>query len=112
MQSYKIKNTELNLNPVFSIYTKYFIVPYDMANMMKKITVNGGYLTWRQAFDAAVVYWATTSMNFSGVIQKMFSMEGTNGVSCYIPSVSNTVTDKAYRSTEWYTSAGFAALGW
>ncbi|WP_349882398.1 hypothetical protein, partial [Bacteroides cellulosilyticus] len=25
--SYKIKNTELNLNPVFSIYTKYFIVP-------------------------------------------------------------------------------------
>lgn len=85
---------------------------YDMANMMKKITVNGGYLTWRQAFDAAVVYWATTSMNFSGVIQKMFSMEGTNGVSCYIPSVSNTVTDKAYRSTEWYTSAGFAALGW
>ena len=85
---------------------------YDMANMMKKITVNGGYLTWRQAFDAAVVYWATTSMNFSGVIQKMFSMEGTNGVSCYIPSVSNTVTDKAYRSIEWYTSAGFAALGW
>jgi len=27
LQSYKIKNTELNLNPVFSIYTKYFIVP-------------------------------------------------------------------------------------
>jgi len=28
---------------------------YDMANMMKKITDNGGYLTWRQAFDATVV---------------------------------------------------------
>ncbi len=84
---------------------------YDMANMMKKITDNGGYLTWRQAFDAAVVYWATTSMNYSAYIG-MFSMEGTNGVSCYIPSVSNTVTDKAYRSTEWYASAGFAALGW
>lgn len=25
---YKIKNTEPTLNPVFSIYTKYFIVPY------------------------------------------------------------------------------------
>ena len=84
---------------------------YDMANMMKKITDNGGYLTWRQAFDTAVVYWATTSMNYSAYIG-MFSMEGTNGVSCYIPSVSNTVTDKTYRSTEWYTSAGFAALGW
>ena len=24
----KIKNTELTLNPVFSIYTKYFIVPF------------------------------------------------------------------------------------
>lgn len=79
--------------------------------MMKKITDNGGYLTWRQAFDATVVYWATTSMNYSAYIG-MFSMEGINGVSCYIPSVSNTVTDKAYRSTEWYTSAGFAALGW
>jgi len=30
LQSYKIKNTELNLNPVFSIYTKYFIVPLQM----------------------------------------------------------------------------------
>ena len=76
---------------------------YEMENMMKKITDNGGYLTWRQAFDTVVVYWATTSMNYSAYIG-MFSMEGTNGVSCYIPSVSNTVTDK--------TSAGFAALGW
>jgi len=30
LQSYKIKNTELNLNPVFSIYTKYFIVPDNL----------------------------------------------------------------------------------
>ena len=84
---------------------------YDMANMMKKITDDSAYVIWRQAFDVAVTYWATTSMNYSAFAD-MFSMEGTNGVSCYIPSVSNTVTDKAYRSTEWYTSAGFAALGW
>lgn len=85
---------------------------YDMANMMKKITDDSAYVIWRQAFDVAVAYWATTSMNYSAYIVGMFSMEGTNGVSCYIPSASNTVTDKAYRSTEWYTSAGFAALGW
>ena len=84
---------------------------YDMANMMRKMTDDGAYVVWRQAFDAAVAYWATTSMNYSAYAD-MFSMEGTNGVSCYIPSVSNTVTDKAYRSTEWYTFAGFAALGW
>lgn len=83
-----------------------------MANMMKKITDDSAYVIWRQAFDVAVAYWATTSMNYSAYIVGMFSMEGTNGVSCYIPSASNTVTDKAYRSTEWYTSAGFAALGW
>ena len=51
-------------------------------------------------------------LQYIGRLLGMFSMEGTNGVSCYIPSVSNTVTDKAYRSTEWYASAGFAALGW
>ena len=35
MQSYKIKNTELNLNPVFSIYTKYFIVPNTNMGIME-----------------------------------------------------------------------------
>jgi len=84
---------------------------YDFAGMMRMITSDSDYMAWRQAFDAAVAYWATTTMNYSA-FAGMFSMEATNGVSCYIPSTSNTVTDKAYRSTEWYTAVGFDKLDW
>ena len=62
---------------------------YDLVGMMRMITDDNAYEAWRQIFNSAIAYWATTPMNFSGVIQKMFSMEGTNGVSCYIPSTSN-----------------------
>ena len=85
---------------------------YDLVGMMRMITDDNAYEAWKQIFNSAVAYWVTTPMNFSGFSQSMFSMEGTNGVSCYIPSTSNTATDKAYRSTEWYTSAGFEKLGW
>ena len=78
---------------------------------MRMITDDNAYEAWRQIFNSAVAYWATTSMNYSSYVG-MFSMEGTNGVSCYIPSTSNTATDKAYGSTEWYTAAGFEKLGW
>ena len=84
---------------------------YDLVGMMRMITDDNAYEAWKQIFNAAVAYWVTTPMNYSSYVG-MFSMEGTNGVSCYIPSTSNTATDKAYRSTEWYTSAGFEKLGW
>lgn len=84
---------------------------YDLVGMMRMITDDNAYEAWKQIFNSAVAYWVTTSMNYSSYVG-MFSMEGTNGVSCYIPSTSNTATDKAYRSTEWYTSAGFEKLGW
>ena len=90
--------------------TKALKMAYKSASTKK--TFVWTYEAWKQIFNSAVAYWVTTPMNFSGFSQSMFSMEGTNGVSCYIPSTSNTVTDKAYRSTEWYTSAGFEKLGW
>lgn len=84
---------------------------YDFAGMLRMIVDDSDYAVWKQAFDGAVAYWATTPMNYSAFAE-MFSMEGTNGVSCYIPSTSNSVTDKTYRSTEWYTAAGLNKLNW
>lgn len=84
---------------------------YDLIDMMQMVVDGSTYETWRQALEAAVVYWATTPKNYSA-FGGMFSMEGANGISCYIPSASNTATDKAYRSTEWYVSAGFEKMGW
>lgn len=79
--------------------------------MIRGITDDTAYETWKQAFDAAAVYWNTTPMNYSAYVG-MFSMENTNGVSCYIPTTSDNLTDKAYRLTEWYTAIGFDKLNW
>lgn len=84
---------------------------YDLVGMIREITDDAAYGTWKQAFDAAVVYWNTTPMNYSSYVG-MFSMENTNGVSCYIPTTSDNLTDKAYRLTEWYTVVGFDKFNW
>lgn len=83
---------------------------YDMVDMMRLLTDNVGFTTWKQAYDSAMPYWATTPMNYSA-FAGMFSMEGTNGVSHYIPS-SKSSANTAYRSTEWYEAAGLSKLGW
>lgn len=41
----------------------------------------------------------------------MFSMEGANGITHYIPG-SSTQRDAAYRSMKWYQDAGLEKLGW
>lgn len=80
---------------------------YDLAGMMRIMTDDSAYAAWKQVFDSAVAYWATTPMNYSAFVFGMFSMENTNGVSCYIPSASNTLTDQAYRSTQWCGATDF-----
>lgn len=85
---------------------------YDMVEMMRLLTDNSGFIAWKQVYDAAVPYWDTTPMNFSGFIYDVFSMEGTNGVSHFIPSSNSSAINSAYRSTEWYEAAGLSKLGW
>lgn len=85
---------------------------YDMVEMMRLLADNTGFAAWEQAFNAAQPYWATTPKNFSGFIYNVFSMEGTNGVSHYIPSSNSSAINVAYRSTEWYEAAGLSKLGW
>lgn len=84
---------------------------YDMVAMMRMVAADDDYKLWKQAFDATIVYWNTTPMNYSS-FAGMFSMAGTNGVSCYIPTTSDNLTDKAYRLTEWYTAVGLDKFNW
>lgn len=84
---------------------------YDMVAMMRMVAADDDYKLWKQAFDATVAYWSTTPMNYSAFAY-MFSMAGTNGVSCYIPTTSNNLTDQAYRLTEWYTAVGLDKFDW
>lgn len=85
---------------------------YDMVDLMRLLTDASGFAAWKQAYDTAVPYWATTPKNYSGFTKKEFSMEGTNGVSHFIPSSSGSAINAAYRSTEWYKAAGLSKLGW
>lgn len=84
---------------------------YDMQAMMRLLTDDAGFEEWKQAYDAAVVYWKTTPLNYSAYVG-MFSMEGAAGVSHYIPNPNKPSATSAYRSTSWYTDAGLSQLGW
>ena len=85
---------------------------YDWAQLMQALLDEADYATWRQAYDEAVAYWNTTPENYSGIYVGMFSMQGTNGVTHYIPESVASPRAEAYRSLEWYGAAGLSKLGW
>lgn len=83
---------------------------FDLKQLMEQLLDDASYATWTQAFDAAIAYWSTTPKNYSQFVG-MFSMEGANGITHYIPG-SSTQRDAAYRSMKWYQDAGLEKLGW
>lgn len=83
---------------------------FDLKQLMEQVLDDVSYATWTQAFDAAIAYWSTTPKNYSQFVG-MFSMEGANGITHYIPG-SSTQRDAAYRSLKWYQDAGLEKLGW
>ena len=85
---------------------------YDMDQLMRLTVTADAYQAWKSAYQAAISFWKTTPKNYSRVCG-LFSMEGTNGVSHYIPSADAPASyTTAYRATEWYQAAGLKALGW
>ena len=87
---------------------------YDMEGLMEKVLSPSKFDQWKAAYQNTLTFWNTTSKNYSAYA-KMFSMEGANGVSHYIPSAlgsSATYRDTDYRSTAWYHDAGLSQLGW
>ena len=83
---------------------------FDLKQLMEQVLDDASYATWTQAFDTAIAYWSTTPKNYSQFVG-MFSMEGANGITHYIPG-SSTQRDAAYRSLKWYQDAGLEKLGW
>ncbi len=86
---------------------------YDFVQLMQQLTDASGFAAWKQVYDMAMPlpYWKHTPKNYSA-FGGMFSMEGSNGVSHYIPSASKQSAAAAFRSTDWYKSAGLSKLGW
>lgn len=87
---------------------------YDMEGLMQQLLTPTKFDEWETAYKNVLTFWNTTPKNYSS-FAKMFSMEGANGVSHYIPSAlgkSATNRDAEYRSTAWYNDAGLSKLGW
>lgn len=88
----------------------YYIGYFDFKQLVQALADETSLVEWEHAFDEAIAFWKTTDKNYSQVAL-MFSMEGTNGITHYIPN-SNDTYALAYRSTAWYQDAGLAKLGW
>jgi hypothetical protein len=107
-----IRNTVFDYDKYSSAFTRGHLGYYDLQGLMQALAVdNDAYNTWLQAFHAARPYWEATSMNFSAAVG-MFSMNGANGISCYIPTGKDNAIDQAYRDCSWYVAAGLSQLGW
>lgn len=78
---------------------------YDLDGLIHGLTQgNSDYVAWRENFMEARPYWETTLKNYSGS-DGMFSMDGAEGVSTYIPSGKETSTRNTYyRTYQWSTT--------
>lgn len=93
-------------------YSSSYVGYFDFVEMMETLADASALATWKQAFDTALGYWATTPMIYSAA-GGMFSMERSHGVTHYIPSLrENPGAAKAYRSMAWYSAAGLDKVGW
>ncbi|MCD8292399.1 MAG: clostripain-related cysteine peptidase, partial [Prevotellaceae bacterium] len=92
-------------------YASSHIGYYDMADLMQQLLGEDYSPTVLSTLQSGLVYWQTTPMNYSQ-FTGMFSMEGTNGLTHYIPADLTSDAAEAYRSTAWYSAAGLDRLGW
>ena len=89
---------------------------YDMNGyMLRLIADEAEYLRWKNAFDRAVPYAKSTAWWYSNDAQMQdVDLENYGGVSCYVPqdfSIYANLNEK-FRSTAWYTAAGWSRVGW
>jgi hypothetical protein len=85
---------------------------FDMDGLIKLLTnENEDYRQWKTFYDRAVVFYDTTDMIYSA-FSGMFSMQGSTGLSVYIPRTSQAALLPYYKTFEWYGDGGWEASGW
>jgi hypothetical protein len=98
-----------NGSPVYPSY-------YDMNAVMKKYLTADEYAHWRGALDGAVTYVASSPKWYSAVCGRVveFNDSVAVGISLYMPQdySRNEKFNSDFRSTEWYSAAGWQAAGW
>lgn len=112
-----IKNkAAINTSNIFCydpLRDKYF---YDLESLIKQLTGgNSEYITWKTAFDNCVIKYQTTAtnyMSYSNGTYNFISMNGSYGLSGYIPSDNETNMNTNFQTTQWYIDAGWNQTGW
>lgn len=85
---------------------------YDLDGLMRTLPLSANeYGYWKQMFDAVVVYWETTEMNYSSY-GGVFSMSGSAGLSSYIPASSEVALNDSFHNMQWYSAAGWSETDW
>jgi hypothetical protein len=84
---------------------------YDVDGFIDTLTEhNADYVAWQAAYQKVVRYYKTTEKNYSQV-SGMFSMEGSHGLSIYIPKKNLTSINSFYSSYAWYAASGWDETG-
>ena len=89
---------------------------YDMNALMSKYLTDSEYAHWRAAFDKALPYSGASRKWYSAVCGCAVEYDSFVGgaMSVYIPQ-SNSRNEKFnadFKTTEWYSAAGWSAAGW
>ena len=93
-------------------YPSYF----DMNAIMKKYLTADEYAHWRAALDKAVAYIASSAKWYSAVCGRVigYDMSVGGGISLYMPQhySRNEKFNSDFKTTEWYSAAGWQQAGW
>lgn len=93
-------------------YPSYF----DMNVVMKKYLMADEYTGWREVFDSAVAYVASSAKWYSAVCGRVigYDMSVGGGMSMYMPQhySRNEKFNSDFKTTEWYSAAGWQQAGW
>ena len=89
---------------------------YDMNAVMGKYLTADEYAAWRMAFDDAVVYVEASSKWYSMLCGRLilYDVYAGGAMSMYMPQryARNERFNADFRTTEWYSAAGWEAAGW
>ena len=87
-----------------------------MNSVMKRYLDAEEYEHWRSAFDGAVTYLSASATWYSAIRGRKlwFDVESGSGISVYMPQrrSMNESLNANFRTTEWYSAAGWQAAGW
>lgn len=116
---YASKEAAINLNGVQRYYplsSKSRPEFHDMNGyMLRLITDEADYLRWKNVFDRAVPYAKSTAWWYSNDARMQYvDLDTYGGVSCYVPQEASIYSNlnAKFRSTAWYTAAGWSRVGW